>query len=218
LLIEKLKRICNFFRTSKFIEKEDVISKKIIEEEEVSVIGKRTGKDLARFTQKIATEYINTRDMNNFINCIKGKKIDVVIDLRWSTYHKTKQGFGPTEFKKHLELNGISYFYIKALGNPFHALYDQKDLESDIAKKDYLNYLKYNSKARKSFQELFSKFRFKKKYCLICYCNTQQPTMCHRFWLKEALINYKRKSLDLLEDYILVKEIKSLPEISEMIA
>lgn len=211
-MIEKLKRISNYFRTPK------VIEPKFIEEEEVSVIGKRIRKDLARFTHKIATEYITTRDMDNFINCIKGK-IDVVIDIRWSTYHKTKQGFGPTEFKKHLESNGINYFYIKSLGNPFHALYDQKDFESVIAKKDYLNYLNYNSKARKSFQELFSKFRFKKRYCLICYCNTEDPAMCHRFWLKEALINYKRDKLDLPQDYILVKEInKSLSEISEMIA
>lgn len=213
-MIEKLKRISNYFRTPKSIKKENSI-----EEEEVSVIGKRIWKDLARFTQRIATEYITTRDMDNFINCIKGKKIDVVIDIRWSTYHKTKQGFGPVEFKKHLESNGINYFYIKALGNPFHALYDQKDLESVIAKKDYLNYLNYNSKARKSFQELFSKFRFKKRYCLTCYCDTQEPSMCHRFWLKEALINYKRNKLDIPGEYILVKKInKSLLEISEMIA
>jgi hypothetical protein len=165
LLIEKLKRISNYFRTPKSIKKENSI-------EEEEVIGKRIWKDLARFTQRIATEYITTRDMDNFINCIKGKKIDVVIDIRWSTYHKTKQGFGPVEFKKHLESNGINYFYIKALGNPFHALYDQKE-----------------------------------------------PSMCHRFWLKEALINYKRNKLDIPGEYILVKKInKSLLEISEMIA
>lgn len=213
-MIEKLKRISNYFRTPKSIEKE-----KFIEKEEVGVIGKRTRKDLARFTQKIETEYITTRNMDNFINCIKGKKIDVVIDIRWSTYYKKDQGFNLKEFKKHLESNGITYFYIKALGNPFHALYNQKDLERGITKKDYLNYLKYNSKARKSFQELFSKFRFKKRYCLICYCDTEEPTMCHRFWLREALINYKRNKLDIPGEYILVKKInKSLLEISEMIA
>ena len=124
---------------------------------------------LVRFTQRIHTEYITTRDMETFINAIKGK-IDIVIDIRWNTYHKTKQGFNPEAFKKCLESNGIGYSYYKALGNPFKALYNLK--EFDIAKRDYLNYLKYNSKAKKSFKELFSKFRFKKNYCLVCYCNT----------------------------------------------
>lgn len=159
-------------------------------------------KDLARFSKKIRTEYITTRDMESFINAIKGK-IDVVVDIRWNTYHKTKQGFNPEAFKTSLESNGIGYIYYKALGNPFQALYDHK--EFDMAKRDYLNYLKYNSKALKTFKELFSKFRFKKNYCLVCYCNTEDPLMCHRFWLKEALANYKRNKLGLPENYILKK-------------
>lgn len=168
-------------------------------------------KRLVRFTQRIKTEYITTRDMDSFINTIKGK-IDVVIDIRWNTYQKTKQGFSPEDFKKQLESNGIGYIYFKILGNPFHGLYDLKK-ESEQAKKDYLNYLKYHSKASKTFKELASKFRFKKNYCLVCYCNTEDPTMCHRFWLKEALVNYKRSKLGLEEDYILEKPYKTFPNI-----
>lgn len=167
---------------------------------------------LVRFTQKIHTEYITTRDMETFINAIKGK-VDVVIDIRWNTYHKSNQGFNPKAFKTSLESVGINHSYFKALGNPFHALYDLK--EFDKAKRDYLNYLKYNSKAKKTFNELFSKFRFKKHYCLVCYCNTEDPLMCHRFWLKEALINYKRKNMDLPETYILEK--KSCEEIQNVL-
>ncbi len=157
---------------------------------------------LARFTHKVHTEYITTRDMESFINTIKGK-IDIVVDIRWNTYHKTKQGFNPKEFKISLESVGINYFYFKELGNSLQALYNLK--EFDMAKRDYLNYLKYNSKAVKTFKELFSKFRFKKNYCLVCYCNTEDPLLCHRFWLKEALINYKRNILELPENYILKK-------------
>jgi len=158
---------------------------------------------LVRFTQRVHTEYITTRDMDSFLNIIKDNKIDVVIDIRWSTYHKSKQGFNPKAFKTSLASIGIGYIYFKALGNPFHNLYGPK--EFDKAKRDYLNYLKYNSKTVKDFKALYSKFRFKKNYCLVCYCPTEDPLMCHRFWLKEALVNYKRNKLELPENYILKK-------------
>ncbi len=180
----------------------------------MSEVSTATDKKLASFTKRIRTEYINSRDMASFIDAIEGK-IDIVVDIRWATYHKTKQGFRPEEFKEKLESVGINYIYIRALGNPFHALYSKEEFE--VAKKDYLNYLKYNSKANKFFKELFGKFRFKKIYCLVCYCNTEEPLMCHRFWLREALINTKRARLGLPEDYVLVKDNqKTLLEFTEM--
>ncbi len=51
--------------------------------------------------------------------------------------------------------------------------------------------------------KLFKKIRFRKNYCLICYCRTLDPRICHRFWLKEALVNEKRIKLGFEGNYII---------------
>jgi uncharacterized protein (DUF488 family) len=166
---------------------------------------------LKKFVSRVKTEYINSRTMEAFIKQIKGK-IDVVIDVRYNTFFK--RDFSPRKFKVALEANKIEYEYIQDLGNPYYRKF-KEDFRK--AKRAYLNYLRKNvyiksNKAEllpcNSLESLFKKIAHKKDcktkvFCLICYCDTENPALCHRFWLKEALINRKRKELGMSENYVL---------------
>jgi len=79
-----------------------------------------TIKSIARFSQKIKTEYINKRDLETFVDSVKrlGEKV-VVVDVRNNTFFKTKQGFGPRELAKTLAASNIEYMRYQHLGNPF---------------------------------------------------------------------------------------------------
>lgn len=168
---------------------------------------------LRRFTGRLKTEYITGRDVKEFIKELKYRIKDpiVVVDIRWNTYHKSKQGFDPAIFKKILEEHGIEYLRIKELGNPFHELYDKSEFIA--AKQDYQDYLKHNSKAQHALQEFMKLLRFRKTYCLICYCPTEDPNLCHRFWLKETMVNLKRDRLGLPMTYKLYPLQKTLMEV-----
>lgn len=163
-------------------------------------------KALKRYVSKIRTEYINGRDMDAFINIIKnriGGKI-VIVDIRWSTFYKSKQSFSPAKFKNILAANDIGYVRNHTLGNPLK----KESLTLDgpaVAKQKYIKYLRNDEKAIEAFNALHKLLRFNKIYCLICYCQTEDPLQCHRFWLKEELINRKRIELGFTGDYLLQK-------------
>jgi len=150
-------------------------------------------KQLAKFSKKIKTEYINKKDLETFVNSVKnlGEKV-VVVDVRNNTFYKTDQGFSPRDLAKTLAAKNIEYLRYKHLGNPFHWHY--KD-EPEKAKLTYTEYLRVNDDAHAALNDLYKHLRFKKTFCLICYCNTLDPMKCHRFWLREALINKKRERL-----------------------
>jgi len=175
-------------------------------------------KDLCRFVKRLKSEYVNSRSLEEFVEVLKNKlepryfnfsfnkkysktiigdKI-LVADVRQNPY--VKKGFRPDELKESLSSNNIEYIRYKYLGNPFYKRHlKQKDFRS--AKQEYLDYIQSNQKANKDFEDLFNNFRFRKVICLICYCKTINPKDCHRFWLKEALINKKRGSLGLPQNY-----------------
>ena len=202
--------MCKIFKKKKKLEVNNEIQDHQLKSSEL--------KDLCRFVKRLKCEYVNSRTLEEFIKVLKSKlepryfkfsfnnessktiigdKI-FVADVRQNPY--VKKGFRPDELKESLGSNDIEYTRYKYLGNPFYKRH-LKEKDFRIAKREYLDYVKSNQKASKDFEDLFNNFRFRKIICLICYCETNDPKYCHRFWLKEALINKKRAILGLTQDY-----------------
>ena len=163
----------------------------------------KKAQQLASFYKAFKTEFINGREGRKFISLVEGK-VDHVIDVRFNTFYKSKQGFGPQNLKRVLREIGIKYSYFHLLGNPFHKLYSKEEFVA--AKVHYLKYIENNPGAKKTLDDLFNlipKKRITKIYCIICYCATTDSRMCHRFWLFEALMNLKKKELGLEQNYVL---------------
>lgn len=166
-------------------------------------------RNVIKFRQKIRTEYIKTRDMEQFIE-ITQNRFDVIIDIRNNVYNKGTQGFMPKVLGLIMKLIGKEYYRFQRLGNPKKlrekAIKDAMgdiNAQDQIAKKLYLNYLITDKQARNSFLQLYNKINSaQKRFCLICYCDTEDPKKCHRFWLLEALVNYERRLLELPQNYI----------------
>ena len=195
----------------------------IVTNEGSHIINNKVIRELRNFIHRMQTTWINGKTIDRFIKELEQKKIDVVIDIRENTFYKSNQGFSPESLKSVLEIHNIEYFYLQDFGNPFH----NKEYKNNPqkSKEMYLSlfysdlFVKNNivHRPKKVLRAFFTKIAHKRKYkkkvfCFICYCNTEDPTRCHRFWLKEKLINLKRIELGLSGDYILIKEI------SEMIA
>lgn len=157
-------------------------------------------KKLARFTQKIETEFLQGVRPNQLIEKLKKKEIDVVVDIRWWSVYPVY--FAPLNLRILLTKNNIGYLRFQALGNP-SVLRKQARENFELSKELYLRYINSDPKAKEQFLELFKKIRFRKNYCLICYCRTLDPRICHRFWLKEALVNEKRIKLGFEGNYII---------------
>lgn len=168
-------------------------------------------KKLARFTQKIKTEYLIGKKPTQLIQELREKEINVVVDIRWNSIYPLY--FAPKYIEDVLKANNIEYLRYHSLGNP-SKLRKKAEGNYELAKILYLEYLIKDFKARQMLKELFSKIRLQKNYCLICYCKTLNPKLCHRFWLKEALINAKRLTLGFEGNYVL--DLKPIPIIQEV--
>lgn len=168
-------------------------------------------KKLTRFTQKIQTEYLIGVKPKQLIQRLKEKKVNVVVDIRW--WSVFPDYFNPLNLRILLTKNKIEYVQFQGLGNP-SVLRKQAGKNHKLAKELYQKYIDSNSKAEDQFLELYKKIRFKKNYCLICYCRTLDPRICHRFWLREALINWKRINLGFEGNYVL--DINPSPIIQEV--
>lgn len=167
-------------------------------------------KKLARFTQKIQTEFLQGVNPNQLIEKLEKKEIDIVVDIRWWSVYPVY--FAPLNLRILLTKNNIEYLRFQALGNP-SVLRKQARENFKLAKELYLRYINSEPKAKEHFLELFKKIRFRKNFCLICYCKTLNPLLCHRFWLKELLINIKRVKLGFEGNYKL--DLKPMPIIQE---
>ena len=172
----------------------------------------RKYKELAKFTQKIKTTYIKRVSPEEFTKTLERLKVNVVVDIRyWSLYPIY---FSPKFMKDLLEIHGIEYLKCKALGNP-SALRKRAGENFIYMKKLYQDYVLGNPESRQELVKLYKLFRFRKNYCLICYCPTLDIKLCHRFWLKELLINLKRANLGFSEKIILENFTQKLvPEVA----
>ncbi len=157
-------------------------------------------KKLARFTQKIETEFLIGKKPMELIQSLKEKKVNVVVDIRWWSVFPLY--FNPLKLQLLLTKNNIEYVRFQGLGNP-SVLRKQVGDNYELGKELYQKYINSYQKAKDQFLELYKKIRFKKIYCLICYCNTLDPKFCHRFWLREALINTKRIKLGFEGNFVL---------------
>ena len=186
-------------------------------------------KRLVRFTRRLETLGVNGLNQVDFINKLteilkngeykysyrqEQESITVantvlVADVRQNP--NVKNMLRPKDLKQMLEANDMEYVRFNYLGNPFYKKH-LKERNFEKAKIEYLNYLKTNENAKKNFRASYTQFRFKKIICLICYCQTNE---CHRFWLKEALIQAKREFLKI-ETETEYEESKILVEAEEI--
>lgn len=173
----------------------------------------RKYKELAKFFKKIKTAYLVDTLPSQLIKKLQEQEVDVVIDVRATV--RTPMIYMPKYFEDILSLVGVGYIRYQKLGNPSKL---RKEVGDNylLAKSKYLEYIAENKKSKAQLNELFKRFRFKKNYCLVCNCKTLDVKLCHRFWLKELLINLKRTNLGFSEvielenfDQKLVPEVPS---------
>lgn len=168
---------------------------------------------LAQFTQKIKTTYLKGVKPEEFIKTLQEKSVNVVVDIRdWYVYPRY---YNSLNLRLLLDIHNFECLQLHRLGNP-KVLRDRYKNNPILAKEYYLKYINQDEKAREQLLELFKLLRLDKNYCLICYCPVFDPKLCHRFWLKEMLINLKRKQLGLDSNYEMNYKPKQLvPEVSE---
>jgi len=148
------------------------------------------------------------------LKILKTQKTTHLIDVRYSTLYKSKQGFSPQHLEKVLGQANITYTYYQKLGNPFHREFTQKLKTAinpkeirqvhDEARQEYLNFIR--SERKNLIQLIFKKIAHTRAtkedhFCFMCYCDTSNPLRCHTYWLIEEMINLKRVELDLPPDY-----------------
>jgi hypothetical protein len=113
----------------------------------------------------------------------------LVADIRQNP--NVKECFRPKDLELTLEANGIEYKRYPSLGNPF---YKEKDSKPEEIKKKYVNHVRTNEQAKREINDLMNELQNEKIIVLICYCQTENEE-CHRFWLKEVLVNKMRAKL-----------------------
>lgn len=145
---------------------------------------------------------------SQLIETLKELKIDVVVDIRATV--RTPMIYMPKYFEDILSIVGIKYIHYRKLGNPSD-LREKAGENLILAKSLYLNYIQEDHKAQDQLSTLFKKLRLRQNYCLVCTCETEDPNRCHRFWLKDLLINIKRVKLGFEGDYVfplpIIKEV-----------
>jgi len=137
----------------------------------------------------IITEYLNTRKVADMNEILIQKEIDVVIDVRWSDWQP--EYFRSAQLAHLCKINATEYWQYQTLGNPPTNRPSRANPQFDwkIAKPTYLTRLKTDCAVNRAFNDLLTRIAQKptQDYCLICYCKTQDPNLCHRFWLQEYL-------------------------------
>jgi hypothetical protein len=137
---------------------------------------------------------INGLDREHALDLLEEHGVNLVFDVRWNTFFKSKQGFGPDGFKHAAKKRGITHYYVKSLGNPFHG----KDLDPIVMKAKYMKFLDewcwhhYPSGKdyfpRKKIDKIKKVLEKGLKVCFICYCKYPDP--CHTYWILEKLLGH----------------------------
>lgn len=148
---------------------------------------------------KIVTEYLNGRKPADLLKVIRDQHVNYVIDIRFSDYQP--EYFRFQALRTYLHTN---YLQLDACGNEIPTIYNFHQLgnppwnrppkltDFEAAKKNYLDYI-----LNQQLHVLSQLIGFigatdtpsskNKVFCLICYCPTVDPKLCHRFWLQEVL-------------------------------
>ena len=114
-----------------------------------------------------------------FVEKAKAKKVELVLDVRRSFYRSPP--FYPKAFEELLKPYGIKYIYEKRFGNPYSTV-DYPDWDEN--KRLYQEYVVTKQK------ELLEEWKRRAKeevVAVCCWCDTNDPAHCHRFWLQELM-------------------------------
>lgn len=71
---------------------------------------------MTNLTDKLKTEFLKGRTPDQLISSLKEKEVDIVIDIRFSTWMPIF--YKPQRLKQLLTEENIQYFYCRKLGNP----------------------------------------------------------------------------------------------------
>lgn len=147
---------------------------------------------------KIETAYLKGRKPEDLLKVLQEKHVNVVVDVRWWYQYPTY--FHPKELNRFLLANKILFAGKQTLGNP-SALRHQAGADFVKAKALYLQHLEEPS-TQASLEFLLEFIRNHPcdwVYCLICYCPTEDPNLCHRFWLRDYIL--QRERLDFENEF-----------------
>lgn len=141
---------------------------------------------------QLVTAYLKGRRPSQVLATLQSLAVDVVLDVRrWAIYpvyfspHPEKLRPPLIPFKQLLAEHNIEYRYEQLLGNPsiFRKKYGD---DWETMKQAYRHYvLETVSAIFDTYIALFKTLWQNKVVCLSCYCPTDDPRYCHRFWLKE---------------------------------
>lgn len=136
----------------------------------------------------IITEYLNGRKPADFVKLMKDQQVDSVIDVRFSAKYPEYFTYPNIHALMRKEGNYKTVTY-QPLGNPSWNR-PPKQTDWNIAKKTYLEYIQTKQAyyLRNLVNWVSGELVKNKTFCLICYCPTTDPRLCHRFWLQEFLI------------------------------
>jgi hypothetical protein len=180
-------------------------------------------KEIERYQGKFTLKLINPSDASQEYKTELGPNVRV-IDIRDSTYFKStktsnnpEQYFDPEILEQKLSEKQIEYIRWKELSNPkelrkkykinFKNLTRDGLITLEKAKEEYLKQL-----PQEDLKGLYKIINTSKSINLFfCYCNPPKKTnsfykylahnYCHRFWLKQALINLKRQEKNFKPEY-----------------
>jgi hypothetical protein len=142
----------------------------------------------------IVTTYLKGRKQADLLPILQALKVDTLIDVRywasmpWEYSPHVEELRDPLiTFEKFLTNNIIDYHYERQLGFPSK---DRKRLmdKPEAAKEFYQNRILTDIKANKVFKyyvELMQTLWQHRVICLVCSCDTDDITQCHRFWLAD---------------------------------
>jgi len=139
---------------------------------------------------KIITEYLKTRKPKEFIDILQKQKVNIVFDIRFSDQYPVY--YRQAELQELLILHNIDYLRFKYLGNPSWNRPPQKTDWFECKKSYYNQVLQYTlSENQIKAARLIMATKKDAVICLICYCDTLNPELCHRFWLKDVLEDFQ---------------------------
>lgn len=124
-------------------------------------------------TQKIYTIGHSNQDMESFIDLLKSKSIEVVVDVRSSPYSKYASQFNKKDIQRDIQDSGMKYLFMgKEIGGK----------PADLQFYDPDGYVLYSKIAESSIFAEGIKRLLKgiKQYKIALMCSEENPVNCHR--------------------------------------
>lgn len=153
--------------------------------------------------------FVKGVDPEAFVQRLLAKKVNLVVDVRRSFYRSPP--YYPKAFEEMLKPYGIRYVYEKRFGNPYK-ITEVPDLSEN--KRLYQKYVLTEQKDLLEKWKTLVKEHPEENVALVCWCPTNDPEKCHRFWLAE-LLKAEGETLASRKWRLRVKAERLLKEIRE---